>query len=120
MGGKSSRTKGLSFEREVAILLRDVFPNAKRKLEYQWQEASGVDLDGTGNLVVQCKRSKSSIPTSKIEEIKLPGIKVLITKTDFKPIYATLELCDFIKLLKDIGEAFAPDAKKISTAEAQP
>jgi hypothetical protein len=119
MGGKSSRTKGHGFEREVAILLREVFPNAKRKLEYQWQEASGVDLDHTGNLVVQCKRSKSSVPISKIEEIRLPGIKVLISKTDFKPIYATLELCDFIKLLKDVGEAFIPDSQVIKK-KAQP
>lgn len=106
MSGKSSRTKGHGFEREVAILLREVFPEAKRKLEYQWQEASGVDLEGTGKLVIQCKRSKSSIPISKIEEIKLPGIKVLVSKQDHKPAYATLELGDFIKILKDVGEAF--------------
>jgi len=106
MSGKSSRTKGHSFEREVAQLLRDIFPNAKRKLEYQWQEASGVDLENTGNLKIQCKRSKGPIPISKIKEIREAGVKVLVSKTDRDAIYATLEFCDFIKLLKDIGEAF--------------
>ncbi len=106
MGGRSSRNKGHGFEREVAGLLRSVFPDAKRKLEYQWQEASGVDLENTGKLVIQCKRSKSSVPISKIEEIKLPGIKVLVSKTDHKPAYATLELESFIKILKDVGEVF--------------
>lgn len=94
-----SRTKGHGFEREIAILLRPLFPHAKRKLEYQFQEAQGVDLDGTGPFVIQCKRSKKTVPMSAINEIKVAGVKVLISKVDHEPIYATLEFSDLIKIL---------------------
>lgn len=94
-----SRNKGHGFEREIARLLRPLFPQCKRKLEYQSQEAQGVDLDGTGQLVIQCKRSRKSIPLAAINEIKVAGIKVLVSKVDHEPIYATLQLSDLIRIL---------------------
>lgn len=104
----NSRTKGHSFERQIAKRLREegIFPNAQRQLEYQINNALGVDLENTGNLRIQCKRSKSSIPMNKINEVKMKGIACLISKRDREDILVTLKFEDFIKILKDIGEVF--------------
>lgn len=98
MGGKTSRTKGHSFEREVAIAFREVFPKAARQLEYQ--EGLGVDLANTGNLRIQCKRGKGYAPISKIEEAYGDGIPVLVTKADRKEALVALRLIDFIDILR--------------------
>lgn len=109
MSGKKSRTKGYGFEREIAKKFRSegIFPEASRQLEYQANTALGVDLANTGNLRVQCKRSKSSIAISKIKEIKdSDGIHCLVSKVDRQDTYITLKFADFLKILKDIGEVF--------------
>ena len=53
--GKLSRTKGHSFEREVAIMLKGMDPEAKRHLEYQVEECGGRDIDTKLPLCIQCK-----------------------------------------------------------------
>ncbi len=65
----NGRRKGHQFERHIANLLKSIFPKAERKLEYQFSQATGVDIKGTGKFKVQCKRKKTSIPINKIEEI---------------------------------------------------
>lgn len=95
------RTKGHSFEREIAIQLREVFPEAKRHLEFQADEAAhGVDLVNTGKLGIQCKRMKKYASLSKIKEVKR-GIPALVTKGDREEILIALPLKDFIEILKD-------------------
>jgi len=104
---KMQRTKGHSFEREVCKELKEIFPLAQRKLEYQTSKCNGVDLDNTGNLRIQCKRYAKYVNPSKIEEIKdSSGIPVLITKGDRKEAIACLYLKDLKRILKDIGEAW--------------
>lgn len=100
MGKINSRRKGHGFERELVKLLKPIFPKAQRQLEYQ--ESKGVDLEHTGFFDFQCKRSKNSIPISKIEEIpEVKGrIPVLVSKQDRKEAYATLPLDKFIYLAK--------------------
>lgn len=95
----NGRRKGHNFEREIANLLKPLFPNAERKLEYQFSQASGVDPKNTGGFKIQCKRNKSSVPMSKIEEIDEEGTHLLISKVDKKPIMVTLYFEDFMKLL---------------------
>lgn len=69
--GKVSRDKGAKHERYVAQLFRSAgFPNAKRHLEYQGQEAEeGRDLDGTQPYAVQVKCWKSTPSIMAIDEI---------------------------------------------------
>ena len=56
MGGKSSRTKGHSFERAVARVLRVNFPDARRgKQSTGGREA---DVEGTP-FRIECKRQKT-------------------------------------------------------------
>lgn len=101
--GINVRTKGHSFEREIAKLLRCIFPNARRHLEYHKEDCKGFDLDNTGKLKIQCKRGKKYAPLSKIKEpqCKEGEMPVLITKGDHeKPIIA-FYLEDWLKLTQE-------------------
>ncbi len=102
--GKLSRTKGHSFEREIAQIFRAVFPRARRQLEYNEMDCNGIDLTETGPYRIQCKRMKKYVNPSAIEEIKLrnPAAEtpVLITKADHKPALAILPLDSLMQLIE--------------------
>ena len=87
-------------------MLRPVFPSVSRAWEAA--EGKGYDLEGTGNLDIQCKRFKNSVPISKLFEV--PVVKgrraVLAARSDRQEPTATLRLSDFVKLLEDVGVAF--------------
>lgn len=101
---KLSRTKGHSFEREIAAELREFFPEARRHLEYHSRDANGVDVSHTGEFKIQCKRGRKWHSISAIEEIQcdqvLGDVPVLVTKGDNKPIMAVLHWDDFKRLLR--------------------
>lgn len=105
--GRKSRTKGHSFERAVAVAFREVFPEARRQLEYHEDDCRGVDLQGTGRYRVQCKRFKSYAPLTAIEEVQydeLYGeVPVLVTQGDKKRALVALPLEEFLHLLKRAG-----------------
>lgn len=101
--GKLSRTKGHSFEREVAKRFREVgYHKAIRKLEYQVTDDLGIDLDGTSPYLIQCKRLKKYSSITAIEEVpqKDGHIPVLITKADNKPAMAVIPFDHFLELVK--------------------
>jgi hypothetical protein len=103
LGGKGCRQKGHQFERDVAIALRKIFPDARRHLEYQDGQAFGVDIAETGIYKFQCKRNKKYASLSAIEEIQIcpieGGVPVLVTKGDNKEPLACLPFSHFLKLL---------------------
>lgn len=105
-GGARSRRKGHQFERDCAIVLRDIFPGARRHLEYQDSQANGVDLAETGDLRFQCKKLKSYASVNTIHEVQhdsaLGEIPVLLTAGDNEPAMAVLPFSDLINLLKRI------------------
>lgn len=113
-----SRTKGLAYEREIAIALRPLFPNAKRQLEYQ--EGLGVDLTDTGRLRIQCKRGKKYAPLSKIQEAAGDGIPALVTKGDRTETLIALSLEDFIQCLLNPRSLFEKVSVNVASAEPQP
>lgn len=102
----NGRAKGHSFERWVAQEFRKVFPGAKRHLEYQADEAQGIDLDCTGDYRVQCKRGRKYAPLTKLNEIQLcpieGGIPVLVTQGDHTLPMAALPLKDFLTMLRKL------------------
>lgn len=102
--GKLSRTKGHSFEREIAIALRGIFPEARRHLEYQDAEANGVDLVNTGKYFIQCKRGRKYASLTAIKEVQcdeaLGDVPVLVTKGDNERILVALPLEEFLNLIK--------------------
>ena len=107
-GGAAVRRKGHSFERSCAIALRKLYPDVKRHLENQKQEAMGFDLDNTGPFKFQCKAYMNYAPINKIEEVQCTGDQMpgLITKADNKKPVVCIYLEDFLRILEDIGEAF--------------
>lgn len=105
--GKLSRQRGCSYEREVVKELKKVFPECRRHLEFQVEEAvDGVDIVNTGKLRFQCKRGRKYCSLSKIKEIKKEGIKCLVTRADNENSIVCLYLDDFIKILEDIGTVY--------------
>lgn len=105
--GRRARSKGLGFEREVAVLLRPFFPNARRHLEYQDAEANGVDLVETGDFRFQCKKLKTYAPVTTLNEIDCERafgeVPVLVTSGDNLPAVAVLYFEDFLWLLKSLS-----------------
>lgn len=103
--GKAERVKGVSFEREVVRLMKKIFPNAIRNLEFQVVNAlAGVDLLNTGRYRIQCKRGKNYVGVTRINEVKIcpieGGCPILVTKADNKPILAVLPFDELITLIK--------------------
>ena len=103
--GKFSRVKGRAFEQEIARRFRVVFKDAKRHLEFQTQEAHGVDLDNTGVYRVQCKRGRRYASLSAMKEIcyapELGEVPVLVTQGDHQDVLAVLPFEDFLRLLQE-------------------
>jgi len=99
---KLSRTKGYSFERYVAQVMRLAgFKDAKRQLEYQIDTAQGIDLEHTGPFKIQCKKTKKYVSMNTIKEVKLKGpddIPVLIAAGDGQEPLVTIPLWAFIWL----------------------
>lgn len=102
--GRASRTKGHSFEREIAARMREVYPNARRQLEYHTDDAKGRDIQCTGRLAIQCKRFKTYAPITAIFEVQiepmLGDVPMLVTAGDRQPAMAVLPFEDFLRLLK--------------------
>lgn len=101
--GKLSRTKGHSFERKIAQLLRPIFPNCRRHLEYHSRDANGVDLVETDEFKIQCKKLKRYASINTIKEIQcdqfLGDVPVLVTAEDGGEIMAVLPFHDLVKLI---------------------
>lgn len=114
MTGKGRRVKGHSFERHVAKLLADLYPEVKRHLESQRQEALGYDLDNTGPFRLQCKKGthvprtiynfyKQILPKLQTKEVKEQGIiRAVVMARDFEEALVTLSISDFIYILKQM------------------
>jgi hypothetical protein len=73
-------------------MLRPVFPEARRLLEYQ--EGYGIDLENTGRLRIQCKSNSEFCSINMIEEVpKTPGtIRVLAVKARRKSPLLFIEI----------------------------
>lgn len=114
----NSRTKGISFERGIAIRLRKWFPNARRGLQYQAGEYC-PDIIGTP-FYIECKRGKKHLwegsvalnPAKQADRVWLyDGVEdiaeewdepfehiLIIWKLDNQPIKVTLAYNDLLQL----------------------
>jgi hypothetical protein len=106
---RRSRRKGHQFERDVAIALRLVFPEARRHLEYQDAESGkGIDLVETGYYRFQCKKLADYAPINRIREVQcdeeLGEVPVLVTAADGKEPMAVLPFTHLLRLIrKDVA-----------------
>lgn len=101
---KTQRNKGRRGEYEVRDLLKPVFPNVQRHLEFQTHEAEkGIDLTGTQPFDIQVKIGQQ-VPKKIydfIEQVKSGdlNIPVVICKRDRKKYLAVMYVDDFIELI---------------------
>lgn len=102
---KGARKKGHDFERWIANELGHIFPEAKRNLEYQADEAmAGKDIAGTGVYDIQAKNLQNyvSIKTIRQVEFKKGRRPVLITKGNKMEPMVVMRFKDWVKMLEEI------------------
>jgi hypothetical protein len=101
---KSPIKKGKQFERECANIMGHIFPEAKRHLEYQADEAlEGIDLEGTDIFRFQMKNRQNYVSVGTIKEIRTKDpnhIPVLVTKGNRLEPMAVLPFEKFVTLLE--------------------
>lgn len=111
--GRSNRTKGHSFEREVAQLFRELWPEAKRGLQTRGGSKEAPDVDGTP-FFIEAKRGKKTNIKAALEQAYVAchepteaGTAVIdtrpplaICKDDRRRATATMYLDDFMELLR--------------------
>ncbi len=104
--GRSARNKGLTFERWVAEQLRPLFPGVRRQLEFQIQDAKGVDLQGCHPYKIQCKKLAKYVSINTIKEIQccpeFGDVPILITAGDNEEAMAVLPFAQLVRLLKKV------------------
>ena len=124
--GKTSRRKGRAYEQEISRLLRDsgIDPDAKRHLEFQYQEAvEGRDIDTALPFAIQCKHWKSTPSISSMEQIQTSDeypFRMCILKRSQKKGVTGLEVAVvdlhvmlvMLRMLKDAG--FIDDLRSLS------
>jgi hypothetical protein len=104
--GARSRRKGAVAERDLASLVRDVFPRARRRCSGEESQLVdlGRDLDGTPGFAIQCCHSDRPPIYQKLSEAvaaaKRPDLPVAITKRTRGPWVATMRLDDWLTLVR--------------------
>lgn len=110
--GKSQRNKGATYEREVASKLSAALgTDVKRRIGQS--RDGGHDLDGTGRLVVECKRRKTLTTVESwmkqaeaAAEIVDGGLPIVIAREDNGTDLVIMRLTTFT-------EQFGDEAKKL-------
>lgn len=97
------RRKGHNFEREIARQLREIFPKARRGLQYQ-DGIQCADVEGTP-FHIECKRGRKPNPRAAMVQAlgdAKPGrIPVVVVKDDHKPPFVCMAWEDFIDLVTE-------------------
>lgn len=107
--GASQRRKGHDYEREIARQLREIFPTARRGLQYQ--DGIGCpDVAGTP-FHVECKRGAKPNPRAAlkqaIDDADKGMIPLCVIKDDRCEPFAVMrwsDLMDFIREWKERGD----------------
>jgi hypothetical protein len=100
--GKMSRTKGASFEREIATTMRQVFPGARRGLGQARSAREVPDVDGTPYWI-ECKNHRRvniqkafAQATTDTDAARAP---VVVSKDLRTEVLVTMALSTFLALL---------------------
>ncbi len=101
--GTLSRRKGHDFEREIARELRDIFPKARRGLQYQDGQQC-ADVEGTV-FHIECKRGRKPNPRAALrqamDDVNTGRIPVAVVKDDQRDPFVVLAWDDFKNLLSE-------------------
>ena len=98
------RAKGHTWERYIANLFKAIgYSKAHRQLEFQINNALGIDIAETGRYKIQCKKTAKYVPMNTINEVKHKGdeIPILIAAGNSEPPLVTMHLHDFLELVSN-------------------
>ena len=106
MSGLRSRQKGASWEREVAKLFREAFPESKRGLVQSRAGDEAADVEGVSGLWIECKaHRKVDIQAAMNQAIfaaKTSGrLPVVASKSDRCVPLASMRLYDFVQWMAE-------------------
>lgn len=110
------RQKGHSFERFIAKVFRHLgYDKAHRQLEFQINNAHGIDIAESGIYAIQCKKTKKYVPMNTIQEVKYKAgqIPMLIAAGDNEEPLVTIPLWAFIALEKSSLGVSASDIETV-------
>jgi hypothetical protein len=103
---KANVRKGKTFERQIAIKFRELYPDSRRG--YQFRDGSDAPDVVVGEWWIECKRSKvqtnpKAALAQAIKASEGSGKKpIAVTKDDRSDILVTLRLDDFLPLLEEM------------------
>ena len=102
MGGRASRAKGASFERKVAEVFREIYPEARRG----YQRRSGSDEPDVAGTPwwIECKVGKGTPQVYRAWWQAMEATDgracMVVHKQDRTEVLVTLELADLVALLE--------------------
>lgn len=101
---RNSVIKGKTFEREVAVAFRKIYPNARRGLAQPRNGSETPDVEGTPFWVESKVGQRISVQAALAQaaEAKDERPPLAVCKVNGQPATATLYLNDFIKLIEGI------------------
>jgi hypothetical protein len=113
--GRRSRNKGASFERLIAIELREVFgPQVRRGLGQARNAGEVPDIDGTPYWC-ECKHQhRPNIARAMLQAVRdSRGRKppLVISRADNEPVFVTMGLGTFIQLVQTQKKEINDDGK---------
>lgn len=103
--GSTERRKGHQFEREVVRELKEKGIDARRILEFQQEQANGVDVE-TPDLIIQCKNMKvmPNIPRVFSQFKRDDKTQVVAFRITNKGTYMAMRLEDMLEMLSHSQE----------------
>lgn len=100
---RRQRDKGKRKELEIANMLKDWRPEARRKTSNDHDREDGRDLEGTYPFGIQVKGYKTRQPINRIGEVRR-GVPMFIDNADYEKPVAVMYLEDLLPILETIEE----------------
>lgn len=126
--GRRSRNKGASFERIIAIELREIFgPQVRRGLGQARNAGEVPDIDGAP-FWIECKHQhRPNIARAMMQAVRdSRGRKppLVISRADNEPVFVTMGLGTFVQLVqqsqkKEINDHGEQSKESTATSSAQ-
>ena len=106
MSGKLSRNKGAEFERRVAKVLKQIWPDARRGVGQYQSSGNGADVEGT-DYWVECKKgARPNIQGAFKQALDAKDdrpVLVVSMKDRDRPLY-TIDEETFLNLVKRVAQ----------------
>jgi hypothetical protein len=104
--GASQRRKGHNYEREIARVFREIYPGARRGLQYR-DGSEAADVEGTP-FHIECKRGKAISVFAALKQAEAAAsrgmVPIVVAKRDRERDVVMLSLEDFLELIRENEE----------------